>query len=132
MLTQVHGANQEDARSTITSFSMGSFQTSFTLRRARVAKPEEKMADELLKQVINEMEKQIQEKEDEEPRDKNKAISIVRKVFEEAEQTLDFRFLSRSPRIKSGRSHTRFTNTYRRISQILCQPSSKWNDGRSQ
>ena len=62
MFTQVHGANQEDARSVITTSSMGSYQTSITLRRARVAKPEEKMAHELSKQVINEMKKQIQER----------------------------------------------------------------------
>ena len=50
------------------------------------------MANELSKQILNEMEKQIQEKEDVEPREKEKAISIVRKVFEGAEKAMDLAF----------------------------------------
>ena len=41
------------------------------------------------KQILSEMEKQIQEREDVEPREKDKAISIVRKVFEDTEKALD-------------------------------------------
>ena len=49
MFTQAHKANQEDALSIITNSSMGSFQTSIILRKARVSNPEEIMANELSK-----------------------------------------------------------------------------------
>ena len=51
MFTQAHNANQEDALSIITNSSMGSYQTSVTLRRARVSNPEEIMANELYKTI---------------------------------------------------------------------------------
>ena len=63
-----------------------------TLRRTRVSNPKERIADELSKQILSEMEKQIQEREDVEPREKDKAISIVRKVFEDTEKALDVAF----------------------------------------
>ena len=60
-----------------------------TLGKARVSNPEEIMANELSKQIISEMEKQMQEREDMEPGEMEKAISMVREVFKEAEQALD-------------------------------------------
>ena len=71
---------------------MASYLMSMTLRRARLSNPEERIADELSKQILCEMEKQIQEREDVEPREKDKAISIVRKVFEDTEKALDVAF----------------------------------------
>ena len=60
---------------------MESFQTSITLRKARLSNPEEIMANELSKQIASEMEKQIQEREDVESEEKEKAISMVREIF---------------------------------------------------
>ena len=57
IFAQVHEANQEDALSIITDSSMGSYQTSITLRRARVSNPEERMADESSEQILSEMKK---------------------------------------------------------------------------
>ena len=64
---QIFAQVQEDALSIITESSMASYQTSMALRRARVSNPEERIADELSKQILSEMEKQIQEREDVEP-----------------------------------------------------------------
>ena len=63
-----------------------------TIRRARVSNPEERTTDELSKQVLSEMEKQIQERENAEQREKTKALSMVRKVFEDTKQALDVAF----------------------------------------
>ena len=71
---------------------MGSFQTSITLRKARVINHEETMNNELSKQIISNMEKQMQEREDMEPGEMEKAISMVREVFKEAERALDLTF----------------------------------------
>ena len=67
---------------------MGSYQTSITLRKARVSNPEEIMANEHSKQIASEMEKQIQEREDVESGEKKKEISMVRDMFQEAERAL--------------------------------------------
>ena len=80
---------QEDAMLDVLLSSKAYCQTNMTLRRARVFNPEERIADELSKQILSEMEKQIQEREDVEPREKDKAISIVRQVFEDTEKALD-------------------------------------------
>ena len=85
----------EDAQSGITESSLASHQTSMTIRRARVSNPEERTTDELSKQILSEMEKQIQKRKNAEPREKNKALYIVRKVFEDTEQALDVAFLVR-------------------------------------
>ena len=63
-----------------------------TLRRARVSNPEERIANELSKQIISNMEKLIQERETVEPSEKDKAMSIVRKVIEDTEKALDVAF----------------------------------------
>ena len=86
--TQAH----EDARSVITESSIASHQTSMTIRRVSLSNPEERTTDELSKQVLSEMEKQIQERENAESREKTKALSMVRKVFEDTKQALDVAF----------------------------------------
>ena len=58
---------QEDTRSVVTESSMASHQTSMTLRRARVSNPKERIANELSKQILSNMEKLIQEREAVEP-----------------------------------------------------------------
>ena len=63
-----------------------------TLRRARVSNPEERIANELSKQIISNMEKLIQERETVEPNKKDNAKPQVKKVFEETEKTLDAAF----------------------------------------
>ena len=93
--TQSFAQVQEDGRSVVTESSITSHQTSMTIRRARVSNPEERTTDELSKQILSEMEKQIQERKNAEPREKNKALYIVRKVFEDTEQALDVAFAVR-------------------------------------
>ena len=71
---------------------MESYQTSRTLRKARVSNPEEIMANELSKQIPSEMGKQIKKREGVESGEKEKAMSLVREIFQEAERALDLVF----------------------------------------
>ena len=71
---------------------MESYQTSRTLRKARVSNPDEIMANELSKQIPSEMGKQIKKREGVESGEKEKAMSLVREIFQEAELALDLVF----------------------------------------
>ena len=91
-----------------TSSSMGSFQTSITLRKARVINHEEIMTNELSKQIISKMEKQMQKREDMELGEMEKAISMVREVFKEAERALDLAFAAGvlASKVNGAENHT--------------------------
>ena len=59
-----------------------------TVRNARISNPEEKTADELSKQVLSDtdMEKHIQNRENVEQKYKTKALSMIKKVFEDTSE----------------------------------------------
>ena len=106
---------QEDAILDVLLSSKAYCQTNMTLRRARVSNPKESMKDEYYEQILSEMKKQIQKRGNVGPREKDKALSIVMKVFEDIKNALDLAFSSKG-----------------RVSQICFQSSSKSDEGRTQ
>ena len=84
----------EDALSCITEVSATSYQTSMTLRNARISIPDKRTTDVQSKQILGEVEEAIRNKEDANQKDKTMALSLVTKVFSNAMQALDLAYLA--------------------------------------
>ena len=56
--------------------------------------PDERTTDVQSKQILEEVEEAIQNKEDANQKDKDKALSLVTKVFSNAKQALDLAYLA--------------------------------------